>query len=36
MARWCWFPAPTPDKQRRSVHYQAGGSFFATGDAFEV
>ena len=24
------------DKQRRSVHYQAGGSFFATGDAFEV
>jgi flavin reductase (DIM6/NTAB) family NADH-FMN oxidoreductase RutF len=25
-----------PDAQRRSIHYQAGGSFFATGDAFEV
>ena len=25
-----------PDAQHRSIHYQAGGSFFATGDAFEV
>lgn len=25
-----------PDPQRHSIHYQAGGSFFATGDAFEV
>jgi len=25
-----------PDGERRSIHYQAGGSFFATGDAFEV
>ena len=25
-----------PDAQQRSIHYQAGGSFFATGDAFEV
>jgi len=25
-----------PDPQRRSIHYQAGGSFFATGEAFEV
>jgi flavin reductase (DIM6/NTAB) family NADH-FMN oxidoreductase RutF len=25
-----------PDAQRRSIHYLAGGSFFATGDAFEV
>jgi len=25
-----------PDAARRSIHYQAGGSFFATGDAFEV
>lgn len=25
-----------PDQQRRSIHYQAGGNFFATGDAFEV
>jgi flavin reductase (DIM6/NTAB) family NADH-FMN oxidoreductase RutF len=25
-----------PDQQRRSIHYQAGGSFFATGDSFEV
>ncbi|MDP2132474.1 MAG: flavin reductase family protein [Sulfuritalea sp.] len=25
-----------PDPQQRSIHYQAGGSFFATGDAFEV
>jgi hypothetical protein len=24
-----------PDQQRRSIHYQAGGNFFATGDAFE-
>ena len=24
-----------PDAQQRSIHYQAGGSFFATGDAFE-
>ena len=24
------------DEQRRSIHYQAGGSFFATGDAFEA
>jgi flavin reductase (DIM6/NTAB) family NADH-FMN oxidoreductase RutF len=25
-----------PDQQRRSIHYQAGGNFFATGDAFEI
>lgn len=25
-----------PDQQWRSIHYLAGGSFFATGDAFEV
>jgi flavin reductase (DIM6/NTAB) family NADH-FMN oxidoreductase RutF len=25
-----------PDEQRRSIHYQAGGNFFATGEAFEV
>ena len=25
-----------PDQQQRSIHYLAGGSFFATGDAFEV
>jgi flavin reductase (DIM6/NTAB) family NADH-FMN oxidoreductase RutF len=25
-----------PDPQRRSIHYLAGGSFFTTGDAFEV
>jgi len=25
-----------PDPQRRSIHYLAGGSFFATGDAFEA
>ncbi|OHC70274.1 MAG: flavin reductase [Rhodocyclales bacterium RIFCSPLOWO2_02_FULL_63_24] len=25
-----------PDQQRHSIHYQAGGSFFATGEAFEV
>jgi flavin reductase (DIM6/NTAB) family NADH-FMN oxidoreductase RutF len=25
-----------PDEQRRSIHYLSGGSFFATGDAFEV
>ena len=25
-----------PDQQRRSIHYQAGGSFFATGDEFQV
>ena len=25
-----------PDAQRRSIHYLAGGSFFATGDPFEV
>ena len=25
-----------PDEQRRSIHYQAGGSFFATGDPFEA
>lgn len=25
-----------PDQERRSIHYLAGGSFFATGDAFEV
>ena len=25
-----------PDEQRRSIHYQAGGNFFATGDAFEA
>jgi flavin reductase (DIM6/NTAB) family NADH-FMN oxidoreductase RutF len=25
-----------PDQQRRSIHYQAGGNFFATGEAFEV
>jgi flavin reductase (DIM6/NTAB) family NADH-FMN oxidoreductase RutF len=25
-----------PDAERRSIHYQAGGSFFATGDSFEV
>lgn len=25
-----------PDAQRRSIHYLAGGSFFATGDAFEA
>ena len=24
------------DEQRRSIHYQAGGSFLATGDAFEA
>ncbi len=26
----------SPDQPRHSIHYQAGGSFFATGDAFEV
>ena len=25
-----------PDQQRRSIHYLSGGSFFATGDSFEV
>lgn len=25
-----------PDAARHSIHYQAGGSFFATGEAFEV
>ena len=25
-----------PDAERRSIHYLAGGSFFATGEAFEV
>lgn len=25
-----------PDDARRSIHYQAGGSFFATGETFEV
>jgi len=25
-----------PDEQRRSIHYLAGGSFFATGDSFEA
>jgi len=25
-----------PDEQRRSIHYQAGGNFFATGDSFEA
>jgi flavin reductase (DIM6/NTAB) family NADH-FMN oxidoreductase RutF len=25
-----------PDEQRRSIHYQAGGNFFATGEAFEA
>ena len=25
-----------PDEQRRSIHYQAGGNFFATSEAFEV
>ncbi|MCX7157046.1 MAG: flavin reductase family protein [Rhodocyclales bacterium] len=25
-----------PDEQQRSIHYQAGGSFFATGDAFDI
>jgi len=25
-----------PDEARRSIHYLAGGSFFATGDAFEA
>lgn len=25
-----------PDQHRRSIHYLAGGSFFATGDAFKV
>lgn len=25
-----------PDKDRRSIHYQAGGSFFVTGDTFEA
>ena len=25
-----------PDQQRRSIHYQAGGNFFATGDEFQV
>lgn len=25
-----------PDTQRRSIHYLSGGSFFTTGDAFEV
>jgi flavin reductase (DIM6/NTAB) family NADH-FMN oxidoreductase RutF len=25
-----------PDEQRRSIHYLSDGSFFATGDAFEV
>ncbi len=25
-----------PDEQLRSIHYQAGGSFFATGDPFTV
>ena len=25
-----------PDAQRRSIHYQAGGRFFATGEAFDV
>jgi flavin reductase (DIM6/NTAB) family NADH-FMN oxidoreductase RutF len=25
-----------PDAQRRSIHYLAGGNFFATGDEFEV
>ena len=25
-----------PDGQRRSIHYQGGGSFFATGDPFEA
>ena len=25
-----------PGEQRRSIHYQAGGSFFATGDEFQV
>lgn len=25
-----------PDQQQRSIHYLAGGTFFATGDAFEV
>jgi flavin reductase (DIM6/NTAB) family NADH-FMN oxidoreductase RutF len=29
----CWH---FPDEQRRSIHYQAGGNFFATGDAFGV
>lgn len=30
-ARWHF-----PDAQQRSIHYLAGGSFFATGDEFEV
>ena len=25
-----------PDAERRSIHYQAGGRFFATGDAFDA
>lgn len=25
-----------PDRQRHSIHYQAGGNFFATGEAFEA
>jgi len=25
-----------PDRQRHSIHYQAGGSFFATGETFEA
>jgi flavin reductase (DIM6/NTAB) family NADH-FMN oxidoreductase RutF len=25
-----------PDEEQRSIHYQSGGSFFATGEAFEV
>lgn len=25
-----------PDAQRRSIHYQAGGNFFATGEVFEA
>ncbi len=25
-----------PDAERRSIHYLSGGSFFATGDAFDV
>lgn len=25
-----------PDPQRRSIHYQAGGNFFATGEPFEA
>ena len=25
-----------PDEESRTIHYQAGGAFFATGEAFQV